>query len=90
MDKSKNKLALKHVILPSIIFSIVFFLLYFRMQGISGGDLLVGAISSIFLVGMTVVIGLITFSWAFKEKKGFILGIVCSFILGFFYHTFLL
>ena len=80
----------KHILVPPVLISLVFFLLYFRMQGISGGDLFITAITSITLVAMTLIIGLSTFSWKLKDKLGYILGIVVSFILAFSYNFLLL
>ncbi|MDG1331856.1 MAG: hypothetical protein P8P74_05980 [Crocinitomicaceae bacterium] len=85
-----SKINPKHVLLPSIVFSIVFFLMYFRLKGVSGGDILIGAISAVILVGMALIIGLSTYSWKFKNKLGYIIGIALSFLLMFIYKLLLL
>lgn len=71
----------KQIVIPPIILSVVFFLFYFRMKGMSGGDLFVGLITSILLVAMILIIGMITFSWKWKDKLGYLMGLLITCLL---------
>jgi hypothetical protein len=80
MNKAK---ILKHSLIVLCGFLAVFTLLYFLLKGQSGGDIALVMFCVIFLVVYTLSIGLVTFSWGFKEKIGLISGLLISYILAY-------
>lgn len=75
------KINIKHLLFSPIVHSIVFFLLYKWLKGQSGGDMVLSLFSIIFLVVLTLGIGMYSFSWDIKEKIGLIIGLVLSYLM---------
>ena len=80
MNKAKF---LKHSLLVICGFLVVFTMLYFWLKGQSGGDMALVLFSVIFLVVYTLIIGLVTYSWEFREKYGLISGLITSYFLAY-------
>ena len=77
MNKAK---IIKHLMLVLFGFLAAFTVLYLWLKGQSGGDIALVVICVIFLIVYTLSIGLVTYSWDFKEKIGVISGLVTSYI----------
>ena len=72
---------LKHVFFPPLTHLFVLLLLFKTQKGNSGGDLAIISLSTIYLIILTLVIGIYAFKWGIKSKKGLLFGLLIKFIL---------
>lgn len=79
------KKSIKYFIPTSFGFILIFFLFYLWFKGKSGGDIALSAFTVIFLVLYSIILGILTFKWLFKDKLGVILGLVFSYLLAFIF-----
>ena len=74
---------MRKLILPALIYPIIFigleFLLFQLMQGVAGGDIIIGALSMVILFVATILSGLLTFKWETRDKFGIIIGLLLSY-----------
>ncbi len=74
---------MKKLLLPALIYPSVFIglelLLFQLMQGVAGGDIIIGALSMVILFIATILSGLLTFKWETREKFGIIIGLLLSY-----------
>jgi len=74
---------MRKLLLPTLIYPAVFIglelLLFQLMQGVAGGDIIIGALSMVILFIATILSGLLTFKWETREKFGIIIGLLLSY-----------
>lgn len=72
-----------HIWLPPFLQTTLLLILTLKLKGESGGDLALQLFGLIFLLLLTMVIGIATFHDTLKEKRNFLIGLLLSWILHF-------
>lgn len=75
------RINIKHLVFSPLILSIVFLILFQLLKEQSGGDLAIRLFSILFLIVLTLSIGVYSMSWKFYEKIGFIFGLLLAYLL---------
>ena len=83
----RNKLI--QIIIVYLLYLIVISFLYYKNLHVSGGDLVIILFSNIFLIIYTIVIGAFTFSKTFKQKTGFIIGLLICYVTQIIYLNYI-
>jgi hypothetical protein len=81
LKENKKIKLLKQGLLVIFTYLIIVFLLFYKSKNVSGGDIFIAFVSVISLILMTIFIGIITIKKRFKEKLGFIFGLVICYII---------
>lgn len=72
-----------HVWLPPFLQTTLLLILSLKLKGQSGGDLALQLFGLMFLLLLTMVIGIATFQDTLREKRNFFLGLLLAWILHF-------